>query len=409
MGDAIIENGEIKKELEEEAKQEKTATVPEEGAEELQEELTKVKKKEPPKSRVWEIQSYTKDIDGNTIFTTEMVKRYLADHEIDIVRWCWVVHNRDVFTEADWIHAAEDRRVLSAKLGDPKPEHIHLVVQYQNPVHCSAIAKDICLPVRQIQKAKAKRNQFVAIAAYFTHEDKKQRDYGKTRYTDSEIHYSKNFDFRTEVSAYFAHRKSFENAYMSKVKINELIEQVVSGQVSIRDIKQNYGFAFFLENEQKFVRAYREYIKTVYEMQPRLNIFIEGPSGRGKSSLATMLARYLYSDLTESEAYFVAGKKGVRFDDYSYQPVIVWDDVRSGEMLEDFGREGMLNLLEIHPKKVNYNIKYGGVILINQVNIFTGIETHQEFLDGLMGEYRDKSGRKHQKEAEEKSEQAYRM
>ena len=366
------------------------------------------------KSRVWEIQSYIKDVDGNEIFTPEKIRTYLKKLENHIERWCWVIHDRDKFTVADLEKAEEDGRVLTSAIGEPKPAHIHLVVEYYNPVYSSAVAKDIGLPERQVQKAKAKRNQFVAIAAYFTHEDEKQQQYGKARYYDSDIYCSRNFDYRKEVDNYFAHRKMFNSATMPRARVYELIEGVANGDLSFRDIKQRYGFAFFLEYEQKFLKAYREYIKMTYEMQPRINIFIEGPAGRGKSSLAVEVAKALYpkpdesAEVNENDMYYVAGKRGVRFDDYGYQPTIIWDDVRSAELLSEFGREGILNLFEIYPKKANYNIKFGGTILVNQVNIFTGIEDYRTFLDGLMKGYKDKSGKTHDAEEGEKKFQSYR-
>ena len=313
-----------------------------------------------------------------------------------------------MYTEADLEGlTADECRVVADKIGTLKPAHIHLVVQYYNPVHSSAIAKDIGLPERQIQKAKAKRNQFIAIAAYFTHEDRKQQELGKARYYDNEIYSSQNFDFRKEVDSYFSGRKIYTSANMPKYKVHDIIEQVAKGKISLQGLKSEYGYAFFVEHEQKFLKAYREYIKTVHEMQPRINIYIEGKPGKGKSTLAVELAKALYPNLDENEAYFVAGKQGVRFDDYSYQPVIIWDDVRIDEMMPEFGREGMLNLLEIHPKKVNYNIKYGGVILVNQVNIINGIDSHEKFLNGIVDKYNDKSGKEHKGELEE-IEQAYR-
>ena len=367
------------------------------------------------KSRVWEIQSLVKDKDGNDLFTPEMVEKYLAENEHGIEKWCWVIHDRDKYTEDFFDQAAmQDTFYTDAKLGETKPAHIHLALQFYNPVHCSAIAKDIGLPVRYVQKAKAKRNQFIAIAAYLTHEDAKQQELGKARYYDHEIHRSSDFDYRKEVDNYFAHRKMFNSATMPRARVYELIEGVANGDLSLRDIKTRYGFAFFLEYEQKFLKAYREYIKMAYEMQPRINIFIEGPAGRGKSSLAVEVAKALYpkpdesAEVNENDMYYVAGKRGVRFDDYGYQPTIIWDDVRSAELLSEFGREGILNLFEIYPKKVNYNIKFGGIILVNQVNIFTGIEDYRTFLDGLMKGYKDKSGKTHDAEEGEKKFQSYR-
>ena len=137
--------------------------------------------------------------------------------------------------------------------------------------------------------------------------------------------------------------------------------------------------------EKEFRVARAEYIKTRYIMQKRINIYIYGKSGSGKSTLSQWLARALFPDLEDYECFYTVGAKGVRFDDYEYQPVIIWEDIRPEDLLREYKREGILNLLELSPKKRSYNIKFGKVTLTHRVNIFTCPNSFEEFSEYLMG------------------------
>ena len=132
---------------------------------------------------------------------------------------------------------------------------------------------------------------------------------------------------------------------------------------------------------------WRQFIKRHYEMKPRINYYIYGASGSGKSTMSRYLAKSLFPDLQDFECYYTVGAVGVRFDDYEYQPVIIWEDVRAEDLLKEYKREGILNLMELSPKKRSYNIKYGKVTLTHQVNIFTGPVPFEEFAAKLMGAY----------------------
>lgn len=344
-------------------------------------------KNEPAKTRVWEVQSYLNSNENEELLSKEKIQDYLSKFEYGIKRWAWVIHDKDHYSLADVEeNAARNGGHATISMNQDKPAHMHVALEFYNPVYASAIAKDIGLPLRQIQKAKAKRNQFMAIASYFTHEDEKQQALDKYRYEDNEIHC--NFDYRAEVDAYFEHRHIASAANMKRNQVYELIGKVEIGEISLSQIKKRYGLGFFLDYEQKFLKAHMEYMKKHYKMRTRISYYIEGVSGTGKSSLAELLARCLYLDegYDESDTYYTAGDKKVRFDNYQHQPVIIWDDVRSASLVDEFTREELLNILETHPKKRVYNIKYGSVMLTQDVNIFTGIESYKDFLKGLAGE-----------------------
>ncbi len=358
------------------------------------------------KRQVWEVQSHTHDTNGKPIFTPDIIEQYLKDHADSIMRWAWCLHDKDRYTKEDEIKSAErNNGVPTVFEGQLKPPHIHLDLEFTNEVYNTALAKEFGLPVGQIIKPTVKYNKMDALVTYLTHEAPEEQEKKKYLYPDSEIH--ANFNFREVINGYLKKKAKSAIKKRKKASADAIIEKIVVGEMSIEDVKREYGFAYYLDYEQRFLKARREYMLRYYQMLPRINYYIDGPSGRGKTTLAEMLARVLVPDLEDYEAYCEVGEPGVRFQNYDYQPVLIWEDVRAGQLISEFGREGVLNLLETHPRKRNYNIKYDGVVLTNQVNIFTGIESYDKFLDGLAGEYQDKNGRQYKSETYAK-EQVYR-
>lgn len=340
--------------------------------------------------RVWEVQSHINGTDGTPIFTKDMIEKFL-NGRTDVRRWAWVIHDKD---PAD----KDSTKTVHS--------HIHLALEFENAIWNTSLAKDFGLPLGCIRKPKAKSNQFIAIVTYLTHEKPEEQAKGKYLYPDDEIH--ANFDFRAEINKYREEKKKSKGRRLRKADADILVESIERGELTIDDVKREYGFAFFLDYESRFLKARQEYLKRHYIMLPRINYYIDGPSGAGKTTLAEMLARSLVPELSEDEAYYEVGARRVRFDNYENQPVMIWDDVRASDLINEFGREGVLNLLEVHPKKRNYNIKYGGVILTNQVNIFTGKEGYEQFLDGLAGEYTDMIDGTHHESELWAREQTYR-
>ena len=215
-----------------------------------------------------------------------------------------------------------------------------------------------------------------------------------------------------EVRKYLAVRDKRESEIRKSPRYlaDSTINRIERGELSVEEakemIKDTEGFAYFLRYEKEFRAARTEFVKRHYEMQPRINYYIYGAAGSGKSTLSKYLAKALFPDLKDFECYYTVGAVGVRFDDYSYeQPILIWEDARGEELLREYKREGLLNLLEPSPKKRSYNIKYGKVTLAHQVNIFTGPVPFQEFIEVMMGSYSE-GGQKIEEDRDK--EQAFR-
>ena len=379
---------------------------------------SKSKKQESIKRRVWELQSQCEH-DGKEIWTPEIVSSVIAkleEEKLDngkpsLKRWAWCMHDKDKVLEEniEQLHLKDPNSTL--KIGDKRPAHIHLALEFENAVYNTHLQKISGLPIEFVRKPNARYNQFMAIATYLSHQRAEEQAKGKYLYPTEEIHCSSGFNYDEEVKKYLAVRDKKEEEirkaprYVADMTIN-MIER---GELSVEDakeqIKDTKGFAYFLRYEKEFRAARTEFVKRHYEMKPRINYYIYGSAGSGKSTISKYLAKALFPDLKEFECYYTVGAAGVRFDDYNYEPILVWEDVRGEELLREYKREGLLNLLEPSPKKRSYNIKYGKVTLTHQVNIFTGPVPFQEFIEVMMGSYSE-GGQKIEEDKDK--EQAYR-
>lgn len=137
----------------------------------------------------------------------------------------------------------------------------------------------------------------------------------------------------------------------------------------------------------------------------RINIYIDGPGGIGKNTASRVLAKLLFPDI--EKPYFECGGNGVNFQNYDGEPVIIWNDKRARDFIMEFGRGETFDILDSHPTNSTHNIKYGQTKLINSINIINGVEEYQTFIDGLSGEYTDRTGTHYK--AEDKSQARRRL
>lgn len=350
------------------------------------------------KRRVWEIESNCYDRNGNPIFTSAIVSAFLSHptNQQLFSRWCWTLHDKDVYTQEEQEKsAAQNNGIPTVIANQSKTAHIHLALESHNQIYATALQK--CFPglgIGQIQKPKAKYNQFINICIYQTHEKEDQQVAGKHRYDDSEVHC--NFNFREEANKVLAASAKATGKRMKKAEIDALVEQVGAGEVTIDWIKQNYGLSFYLDYQRKFDAAEQEYIRQHYNIGPRINIYVcpgdvANGGRKGKTQLCKMLARALCPSLPNTKCYHLAGSDKVALQSYKNQSVIIWNDMRAASMLAMLGRSELLNYLEPFPDKVDANIKCSSVLLVNRYNIFNGMEPYDTFISSIAGGYVDRN------------------
>lgn len=340
------------------------------------------------RARIFEIVSDTDHLSENEIIVA------LAHRTI--TRYAYVLHDKDVYTEQD------EKKNKEHKAGTEKKSHWHVEIELKNnATEPLVIAKWFGVPENFVEIKKGK-NAFLECVEYITHEDEKQQMLGKHRYDDSEI--KSNFAFRTELAKLQKRKARLGLGASEKDMIRH---SVLFEGVTLRQLCEDNPLAYIKDSAQ--LRSYRlEYIEKYAPLpKTRINYYVCGQGGVGKGLICRAIARSLFPNLENDEdIFFEVGAKGVPFEGYDGQPVIIWNDRRAYDLLQELnGRGNVFNVFDTHPIRAKQNVKYSSVTLCNSVNIVNSVQSYKEFLDGLAGEYAEKNGQK--QKAEDKS-QSYR-
>lgn len=313
-----------------------------------------------------------------------------------IKQYAYICHDKDVYSIKD---ETEDK-TGNKKMGEKKPRHWHIVLRCDNAVEVSAIAKWFGVPEQYVDVPKGV-GAFLDCIQYLTHEDEKQAEQGKHRYEDKDI--CANFDFRAELDV----REERKLRYGKDLSIKERIEYEVRYNGMTLNQAQAKDRINYMHDCEKLKKLRIDYISTLAPPKTRINYYISGRGGVGKGLISRALARNLFPDIEDdSDIFFETGAKGALFEGYDGQPVIIWNDRRAGDLLKELGgRSNVFNVLDTHPTRQKQNIKYSSINLCNKVNIINSVQSYEDFLDGLAGEYTDKNGEVH---AAEDKGQSYR-
>lgn len=355
-----------------------------------------------PRGRVFHI--VTDEIHPDTgvqLITEEKIKETVEKYK-SIKKWAYIKHDKDVWTEKD----VASGKSKGAKAGEPKNAHFHIVLNTENNnMDVDVISKWFGIASNFIDLPKG-RGAFLDCIEYLTHEDIKQQNLGKHLYPDEEIH--SNFDFRAELTERNENRAKHggQDLNLKKaIRYEVLYNGMTLLQARAAD-KINY-----MEDYKELRNLRYEYINRLDPPKQRMNFYVSGYGGVGKGLLSMALARMLAKTCnpelsSDDEMFFSIGADNASFEGYDGQPVIIWNDCRAFELLERLGGRGnVFEVFDTHPIKKRQNIKYSSINLCNVYNIVNSVDPYKKFLDGLAGEYVDKTG--HQFIAEDKG-QAYR-
>ena len=335
------------------------------------------------KSRIFNVMQYEKHPEtGELLLTEEKIKDALAHRMIK--RWAYVRHDEDVYSALDEEYNPEHIK------GEKKPPHWHIVIEMgTRQVEIGVIAKWLGIADNFVEVAKG-AGAFLDCVQYLTHEGDKQQGLGKRLYDDSKV--IANFDFRKELNQRMERRAKYGRDMNDKDLIRY---RVLYEGYSLRQLCVENPLAY--QNDWATLDKFR--LKYIRERAPmpktRINYYVCGRGGIGKGLICKAIARSLYPELhDDDDIFFEVGAKGVPFDGYDGQPVIIWNDRRAYDLLQELGGRGnVFTVFDTHPTRTKQNVKYSSVNLCNAVNIVNSVQEYREFLDGLAGEYEEKSGR----------------
>lgn len=354
-----------------------------------------------PRRKVYEIQTQLYDIYGQPYIDVDKIKQtveFYSQHnfkgelsEKPVIRmYAGTIHDRDTYTEEEAAQAAKE-----IKAGDPKPEHIHIALNLNNAMSASALCKLFNINSTQLVYVRRRDTDddkdtetFLDKAFYISH----WRHPEKAQYDSSEIWC--NFNYEEEFKRYCKTASRRSKSKHSQAFIREHVNKLAAGEETTKDIIKEFGYDAYEYGKIKFDHAQAYFEKTAMSpVSMRLTFIITGPSTIGKSPLAKLYACSLFPDLLPREAfYFASGAStsSVVFQNYTGQPVIIYDDWRAESFIDCFGRETLFNsLFAVYPEPSAFNIKYGSVILKHNINIITTIEDPDKFVHRIAGEYTD--------------------
>lgn len=328
-------------------------------------------------------------VTGEELFSERDILDGLAKRETGLKRWAYVLHDKDTYTEHD---VPEGKSI-----GDIKPRHWHVVLEFKNGTSFDSVAKSFKLPTHLVEKVEGYHG-FWDMMRYFTHADEKQQDLGKHEYNLDEIKVNDD----SVLDDYF---KFLEKKLEVPDSIENILERVRTDGMSLKEAKKKLSAMDSAKYYMHLKRARDEYLQNVPLPVHRTNYYVTGLGGTGKSTFAIMMAKSMFPDLPDEECFFIVGDKNVALDEYNGQPVIIWDDWRAETFVYQFGRETVFKMFDVAPKEAVYNKKFGSVRLINSVNIVTAVTEFKDFISNLSGDYVDRFGNEHRSED---NTQAYR-
>lgn len=276
-----------------------------------------------------------------------------------VEKYAYILHNKDKNSDSE---------------EDKKP-HWHIVIQFKNQVYLSDVAKWFNIPKERIRVPKG-QNSFIECCQYLTHEKQKEQEAGKFRYDDNEV--KSNFDFRFEVDKYVekALLKTDKDKLFYRKKV--LLQGLKLSQIPLTD---------YADDWKELQKCRAEYIRNFAELPTyRINFYITGGSGTGKSLSSRALAKTLIdpeNKLKDDEVFFVVGQGASMFSGYDGQPVLIWDDLRAMDLLKQFNNNpgSIFNLFDVIPSSSQQNVKFGSVKLINTINIVNSVQHFEEFVN----------------------------
>lgn len=337
------------------------------------------------KSRTFNIMQYENHPEtGEPLLNEETIKKAL-EHK-SLKEWAYICHDGDVYSEKDELDNPNHVQ------GQTKPRHWHIVIKAGYAIDVTVIAKWFGIAENFVDVPKG-AGAFLDCVQYLTHENLKQQGMGKRLYEDERV--IANFDFRSRLD------KRTENRLKYGVDLDpkdQMRHNVMYGGWTLTQCEESDPLVYMADMDR--LKKYRlDYLQKRAPLPLlRLNYYVDGPGGIGKNTASRALAKSLYPDLADCDCYFEVGGDKVSFDGYDGQPVIIWNDRRARGFISTFGREETFDIFDSHPTNSKHSIKYGAVRLVNSVNIVNGVDSYQDFLNGLAGEYKTKDGQEFKSE-----------
>ena len=136
----------------------------------------------------------------------------------------------------------------------------------------------------------------------------------------------------------------------------------------------------FYTNNFEAVSRWRKKYLSEYAPIPefKTNIYIYGPGGIGKTVASQAAAKSLFPDAVNPYFQTFAETRNLKW--YDGQPVIIWDNCMSSDLLRMFGRQKLFDILDTQPTDTKCKTNSGSVRLVNSINIINSMAVQKQRL-----------------------------
>lgn len=303
----------------------------------------------------------------------------------------------DTYCETE-AHKWADFYYPQKKVGDLKELHIHVVLKFKNARAIDEIARWFGIPVNMIDVLKG-RNAFEEASLYLIHAKQPE----KFQYSADTVKAS--FDYPEWLESYQLKTEMHDKYHMAIEDIYDIANMVAHEGWSLQKVEEMISTPMLIKHARLFGEARARYIYDHFDMPPcRFVFYVEGDGlgGAGKSvatkALCKQFAREYGADPRKSvgelkEFIYRVGQKGVPWQRYDGQPIVYIDDRTAYDILSDFGgHDGVKTLFDQFPEKEITNIKYGDACIVAKYIVINGIQSYEDFVNGLNGTYKTRNG-----------------
>jgi len=331
----------------------------------------KTKKKSPKRARALMYVQQTRHFNGR--FTNRQdVENHLMKFFPD-AEWAFILHDKDYK-----VKKLEDGRFTYVfdENGDkiPLEDHIHIALYFPNAKTANSVAVDFGEPAEDKGKTVeyftgrwGKENMF----AYLLHLTQEAKAELKHEYDVSEV--TANFDYASYIG------RVQNTAEANKLEIDDVKARVISGDLILKDFFRDgklgnayTATTFYTDHKHIIDRAIDSRYKLQMSSKGEIDlevIYIQGPAGSGKTTLAKAYAERKYGD------YFISGSSNDTTQDYMGEPVAIFDDARPS----DFNASDWLKLLDPYNNKSTVTSRYYNKYLAVDAIILTTTTDFKDF------------------------------
>lgn len=284
----------------------------------------------------------------------------------------WILHNKDFDLENNEI----------------KKPHYHILLKLTQQdsnnnknITIKAAAKKLQVEENTIEILEC--SYFGYLVKYLIHKQPKFQPRGQ--YTKEEIQVVRNKTGRS-LDYYLDDNVVIRN------KLDYYIYEITKNRMTLNDVLEE-DKVFYCRNLPNLERAEALRVQDIIP-ETRVVYYITGKSGTGKTTLTKLLSKGLFledikkykivDDTNLHKLMYFTGGKNVAFDNYKYQKVMVFDDVRDAKITDFGGAEEAFKIFNNQPNNESVNKKFGNVVITSEVMFLTNVEDINTFVSKVM-------------------------